>query len=186
MCTSTMPFLISALRTRFSANETHCPASADATRALISGISIQVRAATLRSPKSRKAEHGTYRLRSMDLTTVPWKFPFESGPKSTASPDLTVPELRMPSTTVPTYGTEYTSVIEYCSARQRRRDGVQERKKERKAAVPRGAGRSGTSRGRPRWQGVGSRRCAAAKRDTFDRVRCRERGEYVRNPGPLL
>ena len=68
----------------------------------------------------------------MDLITVPWKFPFESGPKSTASPDLTVPELRMPSTTVPTYGTEYTSVIEYCSARQRRRDGVQERKKERR------------------------------------------------------
>ena len=132
MCTSTIPFLISALRTRFSANETHCPASADATRALISGISIQVRAATLRSPKSRKAEHCTYRLRSMDLITVPWKFPFESGPKSTASPDLTVPELRMPSTTVPTYGTEYTSVIEYCSARQRRRDGVQERKKERR------------------------------------------------------
>ena len=79
--------------------------------------------------EKRGREHCTYRLRSMDLMTVPWKFPFESGPKSTASPDLTVPELRMPSTTVPTYGTEYTSVIEYCSARQRRRDGVRERKR---------------------------------------------------------
>lgn len=49
----------------------------------------------------------------MVLTVVAWKFPFESGPKSTASPALMDPELMIPSTTVPTYGTEYTSVIEY-------------------------------------------------------------------------
>lgn len=55
----------------------------------------------------------THRLRSMVLTVVAWKFPFESGPKSTASPALMDPELMIPSTTVPTYGTEYTSVIEY-------------------------------------------------------------------------
>lgn len=47
-------------------------------------------------------------------TAVVVKFPFESGPIRTASPVLTLPPFTMPFTTVPTYGTDQTSVTEYC------------------------------------------------------------------------
>ena len=46
-------------------------------------------------------------------TAVVVKFPFESGPTRTASPVLTIPPFTIPFTTVPTYGTDQTSVIEY-------------------------------------------------------------------------
>ena len=84
------------------------PASALATRAL---GAVHARVSAFHSRADRG---GMHRLRSIVLIDVPWKLPFESGPKSTESPARTVPALRIPSTTVPTYGTEYTSVIEYC------------------------------------------------------------------------
>ena len=46
-------------------------------------------------------------------TAVVVKFPFESGPTRTASPVFTTPPFTIPLTTVPTYGTDQTSVIEY-------------------------------------------------------------------------
>ena len=97
-----MPFLTSVRLTRLRANDTHCPASALATLAL-----TKPNQPTLADVATAGYHmNPTYRFRSMDLITVLWKFPFESGPNNTASPALTVPEFKIPSMTVPTYGTE--------------------------------------------------------------------------------
>jgi hypothetical protein len=102
----TIPFLTAARFTRLRARATHWPASAVVTSAL--------RKFSTHKNANRNRE---YRFRCMLLTTVDWKWPLESGPKRIESPVLTLPLLRMPLTTVPTYGTDQTSVTEYCSER---------------------------------------------------------------------
>lgn len=53
----------------------------------------------------------------MLLTVLGIQAPVESGPTSTCSPTRSLPECKTPFTTVPTYGTDQISVIEYWTIR---------------------------------------------------------------------
>ncbi len=80
---TTIPFLTSFLRIRFSAKEADWPA-------LHTGTGI--------------------RLRSIDRIVVVVNWPSESGPIRIVSPACTTPDLTTPLTTVPTNGTENVSL----------------------------------------------------------------------------
>lgn len=94
-----MPLRTAVLRTRFKAKDTHCPATALVTGALKNG-----RTCSAHGSQYRRTD--TDRFLCMLLIAVLRKLPLESGPRSTASPALTDPLFKMPSTTVPTYGTD--------------------------------------------------------------------------------